>query len=243
MRILSLCSLNTKILKLSESLILIGSYWRNLSIFLRNLNMLQVKSLPIYQTLHSVLLSMKQIKQCCNEEVSQTFEMTNLKHNCFYLINEKFNPHLYHKVVVFLNPRQKSMKVMSEEDQTIVLEEDKETYNWNPWQWFEYFNRIWNCTKYTYSNGYSARVWWWMTLQSFLCASFFLASVLTWWKEDTILFPNLSKLAEQVFCIMPTSAPCERTFSLAGHVVCKRRASLKSTNLDAILLLNNSLKQ
>ena len=66
------------------------------------------------QTLYLVLPWMKKIKQCCNDEFSETFEMTTLKHNCLNLINGKFKPHLYHKVAVFLNPRQRSMKLLSE---------------------------------------------------------------------------------------------------------------------------------
>ena len=204
-------------------------------------------------TLHLVLPWMKKIKQYCNEGISETFDITTLKNNCLYIIDEKFKPHLYHKIAVFLNPRQKSMKVLSEEDQTIVLEEVKRYITEIHGNDLSILiesetvqnkrSRIDTIREYDDECIYSTETeeisrYRYLQINPLACVS-----VLSWWKENAMSFPKLSKLAEQVFCNMPTSAPSERTFSLAGHVVCKRRASLKSTNLEAILLINNSLKQ
>ena len=43
-------------------------------------------------TLHLVLPWMKKIKQYCNEGISETFDITTLKNNCLYIIDEKFKP-------------------------------------------------------------------------------------------------------------------------------------------------------
>ena len=62
--------------------------------------------------------------------------------------------------------------------------------------------------------------------------------ILDFWRSYEREFPNLAKLAKRTLAIMPTSAPSERVFSLAGHVASSRRTSLKSGSVDDILLLN-----
>ena len=67
-------------------------------------------------------------------------------------------------------------------------------------------------------------------------------NVLEWWKLNESRFPNIAKLAKAVMCIPATSAPSERLFSAAGHIVNKRRTCLKPENVDVILFLNKNLK-
>ena len=49
---------------------------------------------------------------------------------------------------------------------------------------------------------------------------------LLWWRRTESVFPTLSKIAKCHLGIPATSVESERTFSLAGEVVSKRRSSL-----------------
>ena len=51
--------------------------------------------------------------------------------------------------------------------------------------------------------------------------------LMSWWNENTNLYPRLSVVARNVLCVMATSAASERNFSLAGHVVSARRFTFK----------------
>ena len=44
-------------------------------------------------------------------------------------------------------------------------------------------------------------------------------SPLEWWGVNKKRYPLLSQLAARYIAIPATSVPCERVFSLAGHVV------------------------
>ena len=65
---------------------------------------------------------------------------------------------------------------------------------------------------------------------------------LMWWKHYEKKFPNLSKLARKVLCVMGTSVPSERAFSQAGLTVTKTRAKLSPDVVDEFIFLNKSLK-
>ena len=60
---------------------------------------------------------------------------------------------------------------------------------------------------------------------------------LDFWKEHTSAFPALARVAKSVLVVMDSSAPSERVFSLAGHMISKRRTKLDI--VDDILLLNS----
>ena len=62
-------------------------------------------------------------------------------------------------------------------------------------------------------------------------------NVLEWWKLNEARFPNIAKLAKgSVICIPANSTPFR--FSVAGHIVNKRRTCLNPENVDAILFKN-----
>lgn len=64
-------------------------------------------------------------------------------------------------------------------------------------------------------------------------------NVLTFWKNQMFNFPYLSMLANQIFAIPASSASSERSFSTAGRVVEERRSCLSGSTVDEILFLNN----
>ena len=63
---------------------------------------------------------------------------------------------------------------------------------------------------------------------------------LQWWKEREIIFPNLKKLVKKYLCVPASSVPCERIFSLAGHIVSKKRSSLSPENIDLLIFLHKN---
>ena len=109
------------------------------------------------------------------------------------------------------------MKVLSEEDQTIVLEEVKRYITEIHGNDLSILiesetvqnkrSRIDTIREYDDECIYSTETeeisrYRYLQINPLACVS-----VLSWWKENAMSFPKLSKLAEQVFSIMPTSAP------------------------------------
>ena len=64
-----------------------------------------------------------------------------------------------------------------------------------------------------------------------------------WWKGNEPKFPNVAKLARKFLCIMGTSVPSERVFSIAGLTVTKTRSQPEAETLDQIIFLNKALKR
>lgn len=61
--------------------------------------------------------------------------------------------------------------------------------------------------------------------------------VLDWWSNHGREFPNLQILAKKYLTACATSVASERLFSLAGHVVSKRRSSLKPQMVNMLVSL------
>lgn len=66
------------------------------------------------------------------------------------------------------------------------------------------------------------------------------ADPLKWWKENQTKFPKLAVLARCILAIPASSAPSERVFSIAGHVLNKKRMSLSPMNMEQLVLLHES---
>ncbi|KAG5673335.1 hypothetical protein PVAND_003394 [Polypedilum vanderplanki] len=64
------------------------------------------------------------------------------------------------------------------------------------------------------------------------------ADVLTFWINNQNELPNLTKLARIVLSLSPTSSECERSFSLAGVLLNKQRASMNPTKARKAILIN-----
>ena len=63
---------------------------------------------------------------------------------------------------------------------------------------------------------------------------------LEWWKENSVSFPRLSKVARKLLHIPATSTASERLFSKAGELISSRRSCLKPSVVDKILFLNKN---
>ncbi len=66
-------------------------------------------------------------------------------------------------------------------------------------------------------------------------------TILGWWKEHAQEFPQLAHIAKTILCIMATSAPSEKSFSVAGHVS-ERRSCLSGSSVSDVLLINSAPK-
>lgn len=63
-----------------------------------------------------------------------------------------------------------------------------------------------------------------------------------WWSTHEASHSEMASLARKYLVTPATSVPCERLFSLSGHVVQKKRASLLSENVNRLVCLSNWLK-
>lgn len=63
------------------------------------------------------------------------------------------------------------------------------------------------------------------------------ANPLAWWKVNYTVYPMLSQLSKKYLTICATSVSSERLFSLAGHIVSKRRSCLKPEKVDKLIFL------
>ena len=64
---------------------------------------------------------------------------------------------------------------------------------------------------------------------------------LEWWGASKRRYPLLSQLATRYLTIPATSVPCERVFSIAGHVVNEKRACLLPSNVNMLVFLAENL--
>jgi len=67
-------------------------------------------------------------------------------------------------------------------------------------------------------------------------------SGLQWWKIHESEYPELSQLARKFLATPATTVPCERLFSMAGHLINKRRSTLSPERANELLCLQNWLK-
>ncbi len=65
---------------------------------------------------------------------------------------------------------------------------------------------------------------------------------LEWWSKHAGSHSRLDSYAQKYLATPATSVPCERLFSLASHIVQKKRASLSSENVNNLVCLSNWLR-
>ena len=66
-------------------------------------------------------------------------------------------------------------------------------------------------------------------------------NVLTWWRDNQVIYPNLCRVARKYVCVPATSVPSERVFSSAGLIVSDRRACLKPEKVNQLVFLNQNV--
>lgn len=66
---------------------------------------------------------------------------------------------------------------------------------------------------------------------------------LKWWCKMEPVFPNISALAKKYLCVPASSVPCERVFSMAGHLVNRRRAALSPENVNMLIFMNKNFNK
>ncbi|KAL3967138.1 chromosome alignment-maintaining phosphoprotein 1 [Sarotherodon galilaeus] len=65
---------------------------------------------------------------------------------------------------------------------------------------------------------------------------------LQWWAAHAGAHSQLARLARRYLATPASTVPCERLFSVAGHIVNKKRSALHSENVDKLVCLSNWLK-
>ncbi|KAJ8404742.1 hypothetical protein AAFF_G00336050 [Aldrovandia affinis] len=69
------------------------------------------------------------------------------------------------------------------------------------------------------------------------------ACPLQWWSAHTVVYGKLAHIAQRYLATPASTVPCERLFSLAGHIVQKKRSSLSSENVNKLVCLSNWLRE
>ena len=65
---------------------------------------------------------------------------------------------------------------------------------------------------------------------------------LVWWRQNAIRYTCLASLARKYLTIPATSVPAERAFSLIGHLVNEKQASLLPETVIMLSFLGANLK-
>jgi hypothetical protein len=63
--------------------------------------------------------------------------------------------------------------------------------------------------------------------------------ILSWWKYQSENFPDLSRLAKDIFAIPATSVPSESAFSTSGRIVDDYRTNLNPRTVESLVLGKN----
>lgn len=63
-------------------------------------------------------------------------------------------------------------------------------------------------------------------------------NILDWWKAHQKDFPNLARMARDYLCIMPSSVPSERFFSVGSDAMSKKRCALKDSTFREIMSIS-----
>ena len=206
---------------------LLGEIVNFLSVFHEATVALEGESEP---TIHLVIPWIKKLTRHCQTTDDGSDNVATLKNACVDLIEEKCHIHILHKVAVFLNPRQKSMKVLQPQEREAVIAYVNDVIDDMPLRP--------GTTTLTDSQPRSKR----SRLDSVndfdddLAEHSHMVAGAFWQASTTAL------LAKNILCVMATSAASERNFSVAGNVVTERRTNLKSSQINDILLINSALK-
>jgi hypothetical protein len=64
-----------------------------------------------------------------------------------------------------------------------------------------------------------------------------------WWKVLASKYPKMHRLARALFCCLPSSASCERSFSAAGRLVTDRRTKLGHHRIDDSMFCMSAIER
>ena len=64
---------------------------------------------------------------------------------------------------------------------------------------------------------------------------------LVWWNQRKLIYPKLYSFVLKRLCIVATSVPCERTFSIAGQIITDRRCLLLPEKVDQLTFLHHNM--
>jgi hypothetical protein len=63
--------------------------------------------------------------------------------------------------------------------------------------------------------------------------------ILDWWKQNSVAYPCLARIARDYLAIPATSVPAERVFSGGADLITKKRGSLGEETIQACMCLDS----
>jgi hypothetical protein len=78
--------------------------------------------------------------------------------------------------------------------------------------------------------------------EAYLCEPVHTEDPLEWWKFNDYKFPKIAILARKYLRVPATEVPSERSFSVAGNTVTRRRALLDPAKVDELLFIHKNYK-
>ena len=188
--------------------------------------------------------------QCISlqEDDADSDDIASFKESVLNHLNNKFTPHILHKVAVFLNPRQKSMRVLSRSDREEVTEHVTDLIDTLPLRAHQQRpassppakRRRCDIDEFDDLPVQEEQLSELEAYKKHVIKDSDDITILQWWMLHQTEYPALSVIARRVFCVMATSAPSERNFSLAGIVVSERRSALNPSSVNDILVVNSA---
>ena len=61
--------------------------------------------------------------------------------------------------------------------------------------------------------------------------------LLAFWKTNEYVYPTLSKIAKRILCILPTSCPSERVYSVCDTVITKKRNRMTDATAKQLVFI------
>ena len=67
-------------------------------------------------------------------------------------------------------------------------------------------------------------------------------AVCDYWQEHLNSYPKLTRLATRVLCVVASSSPVERVFSVGGNTMRPRRSRMKASTLERLIFLKCNME-
>ena len=172
------------------------------------------------------------LKKHCEISENDSSSLKSVKEKALSFILSKFTPHTLHKVAVFLNPRQKSMRVLEEEDRDLVLNYVNEKIDALPLSSYQSKTKAssppplkkarYDVDEFDDVPQKGDQLSEIESYQKQEIPSSEKCTLLEYWNANESTFPGLSILARRIFSVMATSSASERNFSFTDAVASAR---------------------
>uniref|UniRef100_A0A3Q2CJ70 BED-type domain-containing protein n=1 Tax=Cyprinodon variegatus TaxID=28743 RepID=A0A3Q2CJ70_CYPVA len=199
-------------------------------------------------TIHLTVVWLEHLKRHLQPSSTDSLMLTSLKEKCLKILSDKFHLHLLHKLAMFLHPKLKSMKLLSNQAEVNTVHSEARrlvqgkiklrdsTASPHVHHQRRGQKRIADVDDSS-DEGLQPEdeVAAYINYKTPKEDPF---DLLCWWREHATVFPNLALIARSVLAIPASSAASERDFSAAGFVIQERRTQLKPGTVDDMLFMH-----